>query len=65
MSGFACCSFCGEPRHHDLCRPHLQSLYADERAEHDEDRRKMVRLEIEVADLKQQLQEQGLDEHHR
>lgn len=58
MSGFALCKHCGEPRHHDLCKAHLQSLYAEERADHDEDRRKMVRLEIEVADLKQQLYEE-------
>ena len=63
MSGFALCKHCGEPRHHDLCKPHLQSLYADERAEHDEDKRKMVRLEIELADLRIQLQERN--EHHR
>ena len=58
MSGFALCIHCGEPRHHDLCKPHLQSLYAEECADHDEDRRKMVRLEIELADLKQQLYEE-------
>ena len=33
-------------------------MLAEERAEHDEDRRKMVRLEIELADLKQQLYEE-------
>lgn len=63
MTAFATCPHCGEPRHHDLCRPHLQSLYAEECADHDEDRRKMVRLEIELADLRIQLQERN--EHHR
>jgi hypothetical protein len=55
MVAFSTCPACGEPAHHDFCKPALATLLADERAGHDEDRRKMTRLEVEVADLKQQL----------
>ena len=57
MIAFSTCPACGDFAHHDLCKPALATMLADERADHDEDRRKMVRLEIENADLKMQLQE--------
>lgn len=52
---FPTCPHCGEPKHHDLCRQALAVLYAEERVKHEEDRRKMARLEIEVADLRLQM----------
>jgi hypothetical protein len=63
MIAFSMCPACGEFAHHDLCKPALATLLAEERLEHDEDKRKMVRLEIELADLRIQLQERN--EHHR
>lgn len=58
MIAFATCPACGELAHHDLCRPALAVLYADERAEHDEDRKRMAHLELELATVKQELQDE-------
>ncbi len=56
-SGFATCPHCGELAHRTLCKPALGSMLAEEKAEHDEDRATLARLESENADLQQQLNE--------
>lgn len=40
--------------------PAATAMLADEKHDHDQDKRKMVRLEVENADLRQQLLEQRM-----
>lgn len=55
MIAFATCPACGELAHHDLCRPALAALYADERIDHEADRKRMALLESQLAAARQEL----------
>lgn len=58
MVGFRTCPACGDFAHHDLCKPALASLYAEEKADHEADRRYMAHLEQQLAIAKQELRDE-------
>ena len=55
MVGFRTRPACGDFAHHDLCKPALAAMLADEKAEHDLDNRRLTK---QLAELKQELQDE-------
>ena len=60
MVGISTCPACGDFAHHGYCKPAIQTMLAEEKADHATDRKRMAHLELQVATLKQELHDERI-----